>query len=945
MSMLKKVIGVLIVLLLLQVSVAIMQSHAADDIFKGVDISKNGDGSVEATLSRDQTTLTISGTGKMKNWSDTSGIQWYSYRKKIKTVKINQGVTSIGDYAFTDCCSLSNIEISNSVTSIGASVFSDCSSLSSIELPDNITSIEDYTFFKCSSLKNIKFSNSIISIGACAFSFCSDLSSIELPESVINIEYLAFCDCINLKNIFLPKNVITIGNNVFSGCKNLIGIDVDKRNFKFMSEDGILFNKEKTSLIKYPPKKENTNYKIPDGVSGIAYGSFDYSNNLITIEIPNSVTYIGGNAFANCINLINITLPNSLTRIEYSTFMECSSLNNVILPKNLEFIQSQAFLGCSSLKNIEIPGSVTSIGDRAFSSCSSLSSIIIPKEVTSIGSGVFNSCSNLTITCKGGTTAEIYAKDNNIKYVADNELKIKDIKYSTKKLTNQNVIVTITGEEKLREIIGWNLSEDRKILTKTYEENIEEEITIMDLVGNERKETIKITNIDKEAPEIKEVKKEPSTPTNKNVTEEIEANEEIQLPEGWSYKGENKGIITKEYKENTTEEVTVKDIAGNEAKEKVIVEINNIDKMAPEVEVSYSTKELTKEKVKVTITANEEIQGVTGWTLSQDKKTLTKTYETNTTEEITVKDVAGNEAKAIIEIENIIDTILPKIMEIKYSTTEITNQDVTVMITANEYIELPKGWSYKEVKNIITKTYEANTEEEVIIKDLSGNEAEEKVTVEINNIDRTAPIVTVNKTLSNDKTKSTVMLTADEQIQGVTGWTLSQDKKTLTKTYTANTTEEVTVKDLAGNESKGTISITNIVTETTVNVNTYTVENNIIKNIQPSTSYTDLIKNITSNKEIVVKEGSTVVTGTNKIKTGEVLTTGEKTYTLVVTGDTNGDGQADIKDILQINKHRLNKAQLTSVYFTAGDVNKDGKVDIKDILQLNKYRLGKIIQL
>ena len=125
----------------------------------------------------------------------------------------------------------------------------------------------------------------------------------------------------------------------------------------------------------------------------------------------------------------------------------------------------------------------------------------------------------------------------------------------------------------------------------------------------------------------------------------------------------------------------------------------------------------------------------------------------------------------------------------------------------------------------------------------------------------------------------------------------------------------------------------------------YQIENSTIKNIQPNTSYEDFIKNITCDREYTIKEENTVITGTNKIKTGQILTVEDKNYILVITGDTNGDGEADIKDILQINKHRLNKAKLTNEYLTAGDVNEDGEVDIKDILQINKYRLGKISNL
>ena len=125
-------------------------------------------------------------------------------------------------------------------------------------------------------------------------------------------------------------------------------------------------------------------------------------------------------------------------------------------------------------------------------------------------------------------------------------------------------------------------------------------------------------------------------------------------------------------------------------------------------------------------------------------------------------------------------------------------------------------------------------------------------------------------------------------------------------------------------------------------IDAITIDGAYIKNIQPNTEYNEFLKEFSNDIQFIVKEGDTVVTGTNKIKTGQVLTVGENNYTLVVIGDTNGDGKADIKDILKVNKHRLNKIKLQNEYFKAGDVNKDGKADIRDILKINKYRLKKI---
>lgn len=128
-------------------------------------------------------------------------------------------------------------------------------------------------------------------------------------------------------------------------------------------------------------------------------------------------------------------------------------------------------------------------------------------------------------------------------------------------------------------------------------------------------------------------------------------------------------------------------------------------------------------------------------------------------------------------------------------------------------------------------------------------------------------------------------------------------------------------------------------------IDTIAIDGNYIINIQPNTKYTEFLKEFSSDTEFTITEDGEAIGGGNLIKTGQVLTYGNISYTLVVLGDTNRDGQANIQDIMQINKHRLNKSQLTGCNLKAGDVNKDGTITIQDIMQLNKYRLGKITEL
>ncbi len=319
-------------------------------------------------------------------------------------------VTSIGDFAFVYCSSLTSITIPNSVTSIGSAAFIGCSALPMVdnlryadtylvEAVDNSLStytikagtkwIGDYAFGNCSSLTSITIPNSVTSIGEQAFSGCSSLTSITIPNSVTSIGARAFYGCSSLTSITIPNSVTSIEYMAFGNCSSL------------------------------------TSVTIPNSVTSIGDHAFSGCSALTSISIPNSVVSIGSAAFADCSSLTSLTIPNSVTSIEYGAFYGCSSLTSVVwnakncavwsfsydgLPfydirsnitsftfgEEVETIPSDLCYGMSALTSITIPNSVTSIGYEAFYKCSSLTSISIPNSVTSIGSSAFSGCSALT---------------------------------------------------------------------------------------------------------------------------------------------------------------------------------------------------------------------------------------------------------------------------------------------------------------------------------------------------------------------------------------------------------------------------------------------------------------------------------------------------------------------------------------------------------------------
>ena len=165
----------------------------------------------------DEGVLTISGTGAMANWT-RRGSPWYANKDKIESVMIEDGVTSIGKYAFFDCSSLASIKLPNSISSIGIAAFNNCSSLASITLPNSISSIGELAFYYCSSLTSITIPNSVTNIEKYAFCGCSMLASITISNSVTSIADSTFENCTRLKSITIPNNVISIGENAFHDC-------------------------------------------------------------------------------------------------------------------------------------------------------------------------------------------------------------------------------------------------------------------------------------------------------------------------------------------------------------------------------------------------------------------------------------------------------------------------------------------------------------------------------------------------------------------------------------------------------------------------------------------------------------------------------------------------------------------------------------------------------
>ena len=401
-------------------------------------------------------TLTVSGTGAMKDCYYKL-TPWYQSRSSIKAVVIESGVTSIGEYAFCDCDSLTSITIPEGVTTIGDGAFYSCESLTGITIPESVTAIGGSAFSGCFSLTDV----SITDLDAwCRIDFADGsatptlyakniwldgqkLVSVTVPEGVTEVKAYTFCGFKDLIQVTIPEGVTTIGDRAFSGCSSLTSITIP---------EGVTTIGDRA----FDGCRSLTSINIPESVTAIGSSAFSGCNSLTSITIPESVTTIGDYAFYGCSSLtdvsitdldawcridftgflatpmgyakniwldgrrivsvampegitevkaytfygfkdlIQVIIPEGVTAIGYSAFWGCSSLSSITLPEGVTTIGSGAFADCSSLTSINIPEGVTAIGDFAFADCRSLSSITIPEGVTTIGEEAFTGCISLS---------------------------------------------------------------------------------------------------------------------------------------------------------------------------------------------------------------------------------------------------------------------------------------------------------------------------------------------------------------------------------------------------------------------------------------------------------------------------------------------------------------------------------------------------------------------
>lgn len=248
----------------------------------------------------------------------------------IETLNLGNMLDEISRALCWDCTALKTVSISDSITSIGDNAFDSCENLKSLDIPKSVSYISPGAFYNCSALESINIAEgneNYSSINGVLFNkektelllypSGSKESTFNVPDGIERLESSIFYRNFNLKVINLPASVSRIEDNVFTGCFALTDINVDNDNQMYSSKDGVLFNKNRSTLMRYPINKSLSEYVLPDEVSNLPARCFSNSKNLTNVVLPKGLISIGAESFVNCSGLKSITIPSNTKRIEY----------------------------------------------------------------------------------------------------------------------------------------------------------------------------------------------------------------------------------------------------------------------------------------------------------------------------------------------------------------------------------------------------------------------------------------------------------------------------------------------------------------------------------------------------------------------------------------------------------------------------------------------------
>lgn len=363
----------------------------------------------------------------------------------VKVIQVPNGVTKIGDFAFSECKDLKSVIFPDSVKDFGEFIFYECQELKYVSLPEKLTKITDGLFSGCTALYYVSIPLTLKEIGDYAFSGCSALSKIRIPNGIENIGDYVFSGCDNIEynevegglyfgtsnnptlifirpvsqeitEFTLDSNTLYIHTDAFKGCSKLVNVNlpltlkaIGSSSFEGCSLlNNIIIPDTVISLGSYAFKNctSLSEIVIPESIKVLELGVFSYCSNLTKVTLPEALDTVGVSAFFDCKSLSEITLPENLVEIGDMAFSGCTSLKNITIPSNVSNIQIYTFSGCTSLESITLSDNLTSIAFFAFEDCTSLKSIELPSTITTIAHDAFSNCTSLKGIKYNGTKEE-----------------------------------------------------------------------------------------------------------------------------------------------------------------------------------------------------------------------------------------------------------------------------------------------------------------------------------------------------------------------------------------------------------------------------------------------------------------------------------------------------------------------------------------------------------
>lgn len=320
-------------------------------------------------------------------------------------------VNKIDTYAFENCRNITSVILPDSITLLGQNAFSGCDKLNSVVIGNGVLKIPEWLFYNCTDLETVTIGSTVEKINIAAFENCSGLKNINVsdnnpyysslngvlynkdktelicypqgktdeayvvPESVLTVGDGVFVNTNALTGIVLGSKVEAVSDGAFAGCGSLATISVNENNKLYSSEAGVLFNKEKSTLVSYPQAKADESYEVPEGVLAVLPYSFSNCINLAKLMLSDSINEIGKYGFYNCMKLSDISLSSEIESIADSAFSLCSSVEAITIPEGISAIGKYAFSGCENLKKVTLFDSVTSIDLSAFNYCDAITDV------------------------------------------------------------------------------------------------------------------------------------------------------------------------------------------------------------------------------------------------------------------------------------------------------------------------------------------------------------------------------------------------------------------------------------------------------------------------------------------------------------------------------------------------------------------------------------------